>query len=381
MIRASVLATICFILCAKLLFAFEADLIYIDRVEDLVGGCLLQGVKLERISAVELVEPTYHGEPLYGDLPLADLTFPVVVDRDGDGALLYADTDRSGRLDHILWEGQLEDGRYLASVSFQVAYANGDTSPYRLNLLWHPLYPIVLTYCRGGYREGEIFLDDTPYLLAVIDEDSDGYYDNLDGGTLLLDVDQNGEFLISLDSHELFYLDEPFNIGGVVYEVATLAPDGSRIVIGPSEAQVAEKLPLEEGFPAPTFEGIGLDGAEIDLNVLRGNVVLLDFWAGWCSPCLAELPTINAIAADAQPHGVVVVGINLDRNRSDFTAAVEKYQLTYPQIYDGRNGPISTLYRIAGIPMTYLIDRDGIIYAKGLTGGELIRVVEELVAR
>ena len=381
MIRKSVLATIFFILYFYSLSAFDADLVYVDRVEDLVGGCFLQGIKLERTSTAELVEPTYHGEPLYGDLRLGGSTFSVVIDRSAEDVLLYADMDRDGRLDHILWEGQLEDGRYLASVSFQVVYEDGNTSPYRLSLLWHPLYPIALTYCRGGYREGEILLDDTPYLIAVIDEDSDGYYDNLDGGTLLLDADRNGEFLVSLDSHELFHLDKPFNIEGSVYEVVALAADGSRIVLGPSEAHVAEKLPLEEGFPAPTFEGVGLDDEAIALAALQGKIVLLDFWAGWCSPCLAELPTINAIATDYRSHGVLVVGVNLDRSRSDFVAAVEEHRPTYPQIYDGRDGPISTLYRIVGIPMTYLIDRDGIIYAKGLVGGELIRAVEELVAR
>lgn len=379
MIRKSILTTICSILCSCPLFAFDADLIYVDRIEDLVGGCFLQGIKLEQTSAVELVEPPYQGEPLYGSLPLAGSTFTIVIDRSADDVVLYADTDRSGRVENIPWERRLEDGRYLASASFQIVHEEVATSPYRLNLLWHPLYPIVLTYCRGGYREGEIFLDDTSRFIAVIDEDSDGYYDNLNGGILLLDVDQNGEFLITADSHELFTLDEPFNIGGVVYEVITLAPDGSRILIGESEAWVPEKLPLEAGFPAPTFEGIELGEEVINLALLQGRIVLLNFWASWCRSCLAVLPTIDAIATAYQADGVVVIGINLDRSHTDFEIAVNEYQLAYPQIYDGREGPISTLYRIFGIPMTYLIDREGVIYAKQLVGEELSQAVEELL--
>lgn len=379
MIRKSILTTICFILFSSTLFAFETDLVYVDQIEELFGGCFLQGIKLEQTSAVGLVEPAYQGDPLYGSLPLAGSTFTVVIDRSADDVLLYADKDRSGRLDIIPWERRMEDGRYLASASFQTVYEDGSTAPYRLNLLWHPLYPIVLTYCRGGYREGEIFLNDTSHLIAVIDEDSDGYYDNFDGGILLIDVDQNSQFLIAADSHELFTLDEPFNIGGVVYEVITLAPNGSRILIRESELWVPKKLPLEMGFPAPPFEGVDRDEEEISLASLQGRIVLLNFWAGWCHSCLAVLPTINAIATAYQTDGVVVIGINLDRSRSAFEDAVDEYQLAYPQIYDGREGPISALYRIFGIPMTYLIDREGDIYAKQLVGEELVQAVEDLL--
>jgi thiol-disulfide isomerase/thioredoxin len=115
------------------------------------------------------------------------------------------------------------------------------------------------------------------------------------------------------------------------------------------------------------------------MDSLRGKIVLLDFWAGWCQPCLAELPNVAALAEAFRERGVEVVGINLDRSRAAFDEIVALSPLTYPQIYDGPDGPIASLYRIVGIPMTYLIDRSGIIRARNLQGDELVAVVLALL--
>lgn len=381
MMRLSLVAAGFLVLFADALLAFEADLRYVDQIEDVVGSCFLQAIKLEQESPRDLTEPVYQGVPLYGEIPLAQATFTAVIDRSADGAVLYVDPDQSGILQEIPWEKRLWDGRYLSGVSFQVPYEEGITSLYRVILIWHPLYPIVLTYCRGGYREGVILLlAQTAHRIAVLDDDTDGYYDNLNGGTLLIDLDADGEFLTTSDSHELYALNEPFNIDGTVYQVAAVAPDGSYIRTERSDEWVPEKLPLEEGFPAPVFEGLDTTTQEaITLASLRGHIVLLDFWAGWCHPCIAELPTIKTIAAEGERNGVAVIGINLDRTRTAFEKAVAEHELTYRQIYDGREGPIGLLYRIAEVPMTYLIDREGEIYAKGLSGEELLQAIEELV--
>ena len=142
---------------------------------------------------------------------------------------------------------------------------------------------------------------------------------------------------------------------------------------------MAEKPPLEVGFPALGFTGLDISGKEISLASLMGQIVLLDFWASWCAPCLEELPTMKGIADEYAKDGVVVIGIDLDRSEESFTQAVANYDLSYRQIYDGPDGPISDLYRISGIPMLYLIDQEGIIRGKDLRGEELRQAVQALL--
>ena len=87
---------------------------------------------------------------------------------------------------------------------------------------------------------------------------------------------------------------------------------------------------------------------------------------------------MKGIADEYAKDGVVVIGIDLDRSEESFTQAVADYDLSYRQIYDGPDGPISDLYRISGIPMLYLIDQEGIIRGKDLRGEELLQAVQAL---
>jgi len=142
---------------------------------------------------------------------------------------------------------------------------------------------------------------------------------------------------------------------------------------------VPPKPPLLVGYPAPTFSGVDAAGVPLSLERLHGSVVVLDFWASWCGPCVSELPTLIEIHEMFADDGVVVLGINLDRSESDFLDAIETYAIAYPQIYDSDTGAIGDLYRISGIPMTYVIDRNGTIVARGLRGDSLLAAVREAV--
>ena len=360
--------------------AYEANPRYVDSILDLTGACRPQGVKLSAISTPGLSEPDYQGTPAYGAIPLNGDAFHLVLDRGAEGSVLYVDTDRSGVLRKVDWERQLWDGSFLASVPFSVSYDGLQTpSIYRVFLIWSPLTPTVLTYCRASYLSGEIQLGDVTYLIALIDDNTDGRYDDLDRDIMFIDTDQDGELFTTADSHEWYWLDEPFNIDGTVYQASSVNPNGSRIAIEETADWVAEKPPLEVGFPAPGFTGLDTSGKEISLASLKGQIVLLDFWASWCAPCLEELPTLKGIADEYAKDGVVVIGIDLDRSEESFTQAVANYDLSYRQIYDGPDGPISDLYRISGIPMLYLIDQEGIIRGKDLRGEELRQAVQALL--
>ncbi len=360
--------------------AQEADLTYAEGIIALTGACFIRGIKLETEPIEGIEWPEAEGEPLYGTIRLASDRHPVMVDRTEGGTVLFIDADRSGEFASFEWERVLADGNLLTSVPLELAYEDGTTAPYRLFVMWSPLTPTVLTYCRDTYREGTIELGGVSYDLVVIDEDTDGRYDRLEGGVLLIDADEDGELLASSDSHERFPLDAPFNLGGVVYRVTGVAPEGSKIRIEETDEDVPPKYPLLVGFPAPEFEAEDVAGEAISTADLRGSIIVLDFWAGWCSPCIAELPTLEAIAEGFAEDGVVVLGINLDRSFAEFMTALAEHSIDYQQIYDGPDGPINTVYRIDGIPMTYVIDRDGIIRGRGLRGPDLMAAVAVLVS-
>jgi len=361
------------------LVAATGSLEYVDSILDLTTGYYPQAAQLSSEAIVELTEPAYTGTPLYASLTLGGASHAVVIDKDGGNGKLYVDADGSKNLSAVDWIQQLYDGGYLANVSFNIGSDNG-VRPYSLFLVWNPSTPTAIIYFRDNYMSGQVELGGVTYKIAIIDENSDGFFDDLNHDQLLIDIDQDAKLMASQESHERYWLDAPFNIHGTVYAATSISADGSQIVIDESDAWVDEKVPLAVSFAAPDFSAKDAEGEDISLSSLKGKIVLLDFWASWCAPCRDELPNVAQVAKDYADRGVVVIGIDLDRNEGAFTGAVSYFGLTYKQVFDGSEGKISSLYRVSGIPMSYLIDQEGIIRGKSLRGDDLKQAIDKLLS-
>ncbi len=144
------------------------------------------------------------------------------------------------------------------------------------------------------------------------------------------------------------------------------------------------RRPAVLGDPAPAFSLPRLPSGNLSLADFHGKVVVLNFWATWCPPCVAETPSLEAFASKMKDRGVVVLGVSVDQYPDALLQFVEQYHLTYPIARDpSRNVP--TRYGTYKFPESYIIDRSGnvaekIIGATNWTDPRMIAFVESLTS-
>ena len=133
------------------------------------------------------------------------------------------------------------------------------------------------------------------------------------------------------------------------------------------------------GKPAPDFSSTDINGNPISLKDYRRKVVLLDFWATWCGPCIGEMPNVKKIYDTYKDMGFVVIGISLDNNASEVRDFLKECELPWRQIFDGQDGPLKKLFQIRGIPSLWLIDRQCKVISYKARGAELRKLVDKAV--
>ena len=122
---------------------------------------------------------------------------------------------------------------------------------------------------------------------------------------------------------------------------------------------------LTVGADPFAFSTKTLDGKPISLESYKGKVVLLDFWATWCGPCVAALPELQATYKKYHAQGLEVVGISFDEDKSALTSFIKDKKMAWPQVFDGKGWgtEIGALYGVKAIPFVLLVGRDGKIAA------------------
>jgi serine/threonine protein kinase/thiol-disulfide isomerase/thioredoxin len=347
--------------------------------------------------------PTGLSQVEYGTIKLGPASrqreYAFIIDQpDSLKPRLFLDSNANGDLSDdppAKWERRTfkkEDGteEISASGSFPVELDNPGGKPLVVQLSAYrfgtgmPKRPQkVLLYYSDYVRAGTIILGGKSIPALLCDDDCKG---DFSAPTSSLRLDLNGDGRYDWRG-ERFHVKDAFNISGKNYEIAGLTPSGADFRIVPSTRTAPESKPLpilEVGKQALAFDATTLDGTKLSMPAAyKGKVLLLDFWATWCPPCVTEVP--HVISAYQKHHGAgfEILGISLDQDKDQLTTFLKEKNIVWPQVFDGKSwgSAVAKLYNVQSIPATFLIDGDtGRILATGARGTGLEPAIAKALA-
>ncbi|MDF1661078.1 MAG: TlpA disulfide reductase family protein [Planctomycetota bacterium] len=143
-------------------------------------------------------------------------------------------------------------------------------------------------------------------------------------------------------------------------------------VVGQIQGMMASAA-LAVGKEFPDFKVKDTEGKELSLSEYKGKVVLVDFWATWCGPCMKEMPNVIKAYTKYHAKGFEIIGISFDKDKDRMDKVTKDKKMTWRQYFDGKGwgNLLGKKYGIRSIPATFLVGKDGKIIAKNLRGDDL----------
>lgn len=134
----------------------------------------------------------------------------------------------------------------------------------------------------------------------------------------------------------------------------------SLLVLGAALVLTPVAFAAKADQKAPEISLPGLDGKTIKLSGLKGQVVMVNFWASWCQPCRTEMPLIEALYNKYKKIGFTVLAVNVDEDPDNARAMLKEVPVSFPVVLDTKNTSIQE-YQVQAMPSTYMVDRKGVI--------------------
>ena len=338
--------------------------------------------------------------PLYGSFeigpPKAPATIGVILDFAPDKTQrLFVDSNGNGDFTDdpaCVWTNRVyqrpdgtETSSWTGSAPVVIPFASGPRRGQIILYSGGPVGPAGASQPRLFYYAdyglaGDLKIGDRAIAAVLQDAGGSGYFhlssETMATPLLWLDITNAGRA-----KGRTFVASRPFEVDGKWWAMTNLTPEGAFQIVAstkPSEPEKTAGPDLSPGKPAPAFTAKRTDGKPVQFPAdYKGKVVLVDFWATWCGPCVAELPNVVKAYEKYHDQGLEVLGISLDREEweqklADFT---QKKGMPWPQVYDGKywSAAVAKLYGINSIPHMILVDGDsGVILADKTIRGELL---------
>jgi len=163
------------------------------------------------------------------------------------------------------------------------------------------------------------------------------------------------------------------------------AKDADQILESVKKQEESKKIQraLVKGAPFPDFDEKDVAGKHLSVGDYKGKIVLVDFWATWCPPCVRELPNVVETYEKHHEKGFEIIGISLDQDETKLKNFTKDRKMNWQQYFDGKGwgNKLAAKYGVQSIPATFLIDREGKIIDKDLRGEALEQAVAAALAK
>jgi len=414
----------------KVRLALEPTILDMERLRKSRMGYMPTPLAMvEKKPAGVVKEPAYVGTPRYGVIrvgngPNSDTL--VALDGSADDTRLYVDTNQNGDLSDDSdgsWDvvkdisgAKVTFATRAVQASWGTPTEEKETGLYHLFIFRRPDTPGI-NYAKISGRMGTVELGETSdtdgrtYRIVLAENTNDGLFTVPAKGDLTrrpvevyVDLDGDGTFqgVVTTEdgkefrSPERFNLADPFRIDGHWY-VARPSISGAELtftaVEPPGSDLAALQKPvevrpmLEPGVPAPGFTVETPEGEPLSLADFKGKVVILDFWATWCGPCLQSMPGLERLYQRIKSRDVEVLSLSVYDDRDSFNQFIAanrdtKYSFTFafdPAERGSEESVAGRKYNVPGLPTLYVIDREGKV-AAAFVGSQEDKLLEALAA-
>ena len=386
---------ICNFYCSQNDSSYTTKLLIKDGIKGLVAPVV---IPLKSEPDENLILPEFNSlTPLYGSFKLGnskDSIFSFAIDEIQGKEVIIIDLNNDNNLTNdssLSWIGKykkLDSGRIqLPNLEICIKYKIIQNNSIKDNIIKLRFgrnsreeslkvfsfkflkYSQAANFYNNSYRTGKIQLSEKQYKIAIQDVDGNGIY-NDSTDAFIIDINQDSKLDWNYDSPEYYLQNNLFNIDNVTYEISYVTPSGHELGIKKSNRYVSPKGILEKGQIAPAFKSKDIYGNEVSVNDNTSEYILLDFWATWCGPCVAEIPYQKEAYNKYNEKNFEIIGINYDNDLELLKKFIKDKEISWKQISDFPfdSGPIATQYRVLALPTTYLVDKKGKILAKNIRG-------------